>query len=617
MNRLIRSVAIVYQYYALSISTASAESLRHDITRLQTTVAGKLYLKYARWVQINDSARGTYNTREGGLKQLRISTIEYEVKNPSFARLDSAFEKAPPYEVAARMWMPLVKVLGTFQHLTDIYYNHAGRLPPGLVNAICNHHPSAKLHLNRFRFRSLHDDCTDPEEHALVTSTCLTSLNIVYTEYVMNGREDYNYDAALIAVQSAPNLKHVHLHKAEIYASRVGRPRNQDVEKEGWRGFQPPIGQTKMRSISSLAFSGSNSNRSEMAKWLHCIDFSSLRSLRFVASQPESLWMLSTASRLPSLTDLRVTVQETTSYRELVDSALDAFLSDLPPLKNLIVHGSIRERVLHTICERHGGTIVGMGLRILVHRKEDMTDDPQWLDSQHFGTLAENFHRLSTLFAQVRRTRSNASEARIYKELGRIRSLRTLTLELNCEDPRNPGPPLDGWDDFNRKKIPSLNMNDQVYFGHFEDKIINSAIDEDLALSIWKIITRRNTYLHSLELLPVGGHTFGYDTTTDLHEVIDHIARHYMITRREGAQTDAPEIIEVSKSAREARDRAVQRRAELKGQMRGLNKSNGPAYQVFYRIWPEARSDGIHWTSAWRSKSLDYIELKDNNQYPE
>ena len=610
MNRSCYNVAESFLYRGLRISITTRANLYGDVAELRKSDAGKKYLQHARqleltgWMVPLDSENGETLSR---LNHKRLGSVDPsftlpELLKPDFPSVFGSDGMNNKLEDDLEVWKPLVLVICEFRNLSDLIYTCSSRFPPGLLDAIHRHHPTCRLHLRFFRFKSLNDAVTDPDEHALVTSPCLHSLSVLYTWRDSQGIDDHNEDAAIRTVALAPNLKHVRMlgcRPASSAALHMSRSR----PKESWNGFVPPIDTFNRSSLISLSFCGyyRELTKVKFDEWHKYTDFSKLQEMAFSVSDSNVLMDVVVESPLPCLKHLSIGLRRHKNDEDF-KLAAEAFFDTLRPLNVLSVAGTLHTELLAKICDRHGSALRELALTPY-EGLYDMAGPPLLIAAADISMIGSSCPHLSNLDITIRRSMSNRSETKCYEALGTIRTLKKLHVRLDCTNPTNLGPPSDNWDEFN-KTLSGLSMP-RVHHGHLEYAIVNSAVDETLARSIWDVISE-NTHkppLESLEITSCGGSGFGNSHPGDLMTIVRNLSRSYLITVSASSDGDKLKVVEMTKESREKSDELQRKLEEVMLEKWGHRGLNGPSFTVFNRLWP-LEEGNKNWREAWCSWPL-------------
>jgi hypothetical protein len=255
--------------------------------------------------------------------------------------------------------------------------------------------------------------------------------------------------------------------------------------------------------------------------------------------------------------------------------------------------------LLANICTHHGHTLYELALRDVF----TFTKPRVQFTAADISMIGSSCSVLSNLDIIIKRSMSNRSETKCYEALGTIRTLKKLHIRLDCDNPGDPGPPSDNWDEFNKTRSAGF-----FYNGHLEFAIVNSAVDETLATSIWDVISE-NTHNQGLESLVITCTrcTFGNRIPNGLRAISGNLSRSYQITASIPGDRRKLKVVELTKESREKRDE-IQRKSEeemlKKCGHRGLNS---PCFEVFKRLWP-LEDGGKNWQEAWCSWPLQRSE---------
>ena len=477
-------------------------------------------------------------------------------------------------ETREEAWLPLVETLSKFKKLDDIIVTVSSGLPPGLLSAIEQKHPHCRLHLHNFRFKSLNDGVTDPDERALPTSKNLHSLDIMYLYRDSNGVDDHNGAAALRTVSLAKGLKHVRMlgcrpgSSPGLYAAR-----NRPLEE--WGGFVPPIKEDdeelqnasrQKTTLESLEFSGYDKkiNIAKIRKWEDAVDFSSLKILNCATGDEAFLQHVAARNTLPKLEQLTISLQPGKRENDSLsswESAIEHFFACLPPLTVLKLSGQLHENLMGVVFERHGPTLQTLRLDPS-HDHYDAAGPLLRFTPAMIELLASCAPRLKQLSLTMKRTMGDRNEVRCYEALGALSSLEALTLRLDCTNANAWDlSPEEDWDDFDKATQTHSGSMPKNYNGHLKMAMVNSALDEDLVRQIWLVINKRrqNGTLELLSLDTFGGSSFDSSHPGDLMEIVGHVSRQYFVTKDSGL-ADGIMIEEEMREDREEKDATMRKR---------------------------------------------------------
>lgn len=506
-------------------------------------------------------------------------------------------------------WLPVIGLVKILPRLDTLVYNCPNQFPPSLLDALHEHQPQCRLHHLTFRMRSLLSDVPDPYEMALATSPCLHRVRVACAPQDSSWSPDFNEKAVMeLAAGLAPNLKEVAM--VTLCVKRSWSNHRPGAQWQGLPGFVPGAGVGSLTSLSLKTQVHEWPNL--LINWAKHIDLANLRRLALggvvdrdsrVGINDELMeWVAQNCSfpRVKALT-LHLGHNFWWDPRPISTEKAIALLRSFEPLEELSVAGPLRPEILGAILSRHGPALRKLSL----HSTTDPYDGPNDLHRQsvhmsfgkeHILQIRDRCPALQELGVPVKRTKSDAAEAEIYKILGTMKRLRSLFLLLDCSEWRvtrdsTYNPPFEGEDD-----EPMVPLN-WLKMGHLRDTFMNCAVDEALARSIWDTICQHKdgVQLQSLKLWTTGGGEFGTFTPRALYsDVIDHLSRSWLIKRAVG---DVIEVREMGRRAREMDDE------EMIGWFTSDEAQDSYLMRILRRIWP--RKEGSRdWRDDWSSLPL-------------
>lgn len=442
-------------------------------------------------------------------------------------------------------WAPVVRLIKELPGLKMLVYDCGNQFPPSLLDAI-HEHPFCKLRHLTFWLRSLLQDAPHPYEMDLATSPSLCSIKVRCAWRDSNGDDDFNQEAVMeLAAGLAPNLKEVIVVNFSPYvrAALQRRPRGT------WRGLPGFVPNSGIGSLTSLSFLGHvNFWKPDVVRaWSQHIDFNRLQNLDLGGGYDESFgcgmtvavmeWIVENCS-FPQLKTLCACLNRNDTMVEQPDytNVVVSFFKVFEPVEQLIVTGGLDSKMLDATLSKHGSTLQKLTLRpeeaSSWSSNGRIPEIPMVFEKKHLLQIHVQCPRLQKLSITVKRTKSDAVEAELYKILGKMESLRVLFLTLDCSDMRvsrgSTRTNEPSFDEFDRQygwaKV-GLNF---LQLGHVRETFMNCAVDETLARSIWNTISQAKAgkQLQSLKLWTTGGGTWGNGTSGGgIWEVVDKLSR--------------------------------------------------------------------------------------------
>lgn len=415
-------------------------------------------------------------------------------------------------------WDYIAHFIQSLSGLRDIIWHHPQQVPSCILKVIHTKLPRTRLHIHTFHLRTLYNgppsasadhEQIGQDEWDLITSPNLHCIACHYT--------DSKQELALINMAGglSPNLKIIqHTGHTETY--RQSRWLPQPVFS--WPDYLPSKEATEpeRRGITSLRLalnaSADSSNFSvytpgpsnTLRAW-ELIDLSKIRNLEIVCNNSSGvLQKLTVMAREGAFQDLNSFSYGPFTGRNKpeLDLALSIFLEDIRPLSRLCLSGPIcsTDRTFTTILHKHGASL--RNLRLDRGRHKPGMSGAEWI--RKIGLLAEFCPRLEILNLGIARSQGDQSEVAIYRTLSWIQRLKYLRLSLDISEfhPRRLEALKDGGgvDD----DEVSLVRRPYVDFATSRACLINSAIDSNLALSIFDIVAGQGSNLESLSLSVCG-----------------------------------------------------------------------------------------------------------------
>ncbi len=516
-------------------------------------------------------------------------------------------------------WSPLVKLLKRLPNPQDLTFGCSNQFPASLLTELKEHHPRCRLHLCKFRFRSLGCEETNTHEMAVATLPNLHSIKVRHTGRNSATGDDYNEEATMCLLRGlAPNLKRLVITQCRPVRNRLqsSAPRS---PKGPWKGFsQGPWSSTLETSavhrtaLESLQISGNGRLSVEgLRKWQDHVSFDTLQKIQLGYLDGELLQWAAANTSFPNLTELGFTLDRKYTSGSHLDftSCAVAFFNSLTPLDTLKLSGSIDLEIFHAVLKRHGTTLRNLKLRPSEpFQSHTRRKQPIIFTRDDVIHMQESCPLLEDLTMPIQRSKGSAAEVDMYRAFGKMRNLTHLVVKLDYSNPvlgqgSEPAndPSFDEW------MQGFLDVHVSPRRGHVRDMMLNAAVDEPLARSIWSVICATKPGRPLIYLaLDITGH-LGFGTNSihgAIYTIIHHLQRWYLFERSVRDDNDRFTMTEIGREDRETddkRNRENEREAEQKGEPRQLRLD--PAMEVFRRIWPE-KEGSVDWRDDWSSLPL-------------
>ncbi|KAI9931060.1 hypothetical protein MW887_010717 [Aspergillus wentii] len=611
------SVPFLYRKLKLEVSTH--QRLQDAVSELIVHPLRQQYLAYARQLNLQGKLFRQAESPEDEAELLQRQEL-FSEREPQ-SDICSELEMEPSYDLMLRSdqnkledaeketspsWLPLASLLARLQYLLEMNYTCENMFPPCLLEALSQYHPSCRLSLDMFRFTGCKGQETNPYEMKLIHSPCLHAVTMRFPNHSSESQIDYDEEAVIEAIKTAPNLKEVRLHWCLSQTTNAVH-QNLDSPQAGTREVFNPVSipeeHRPRKSLTSLSLKGASISMERLEKWSQVTDLSKLQSLTMDRVSNPFLSLVTETAAFTSLEKLSMTFGFPRD-NEHIQPLAETFFESLPPLKTLRLHRFIGVPLLQKILERHGPS-----LRELLFKPfggsigpPQIQVKPIVLTASDIAHVAELCPLVEQLDLSLHRFQGNYRETACYEALGKFQSLKKVSLDLNYvmpfAQPRTIDDLDESMDELDRQRYggPCTRM---VYNIDACDAMTNAAVDEKLARSIWDVITSSqsgNNRLLSLCIMPRKAIVAGYVSL--LIPKVKHIARSFKVTwHGYGNHVD---VFEIGKKRREREDK--ERRQYEADMIRERGSFWDLRDEIFERLWPQ--SEGQHWHDSWSSFPL-------------
>lgn len=592
------------------------EGLRHDADRLVEILSGADAARHVRSITIRGalslSTKKTeiYDPDNCWLKRCGLAEILVDEELMDYSRTYVVYDEGVIEECSEEdmAWAPVVSLLQAIKSLKDLIYDCQSQFPPSLLRTLHERHPLCRLHHLTFRFRTLLWGAPYPYEMELATSPSLYRVKVTCAFQDSDGDFDFNLEAVMeLAAGLAPNLREVTV--LELCPNLPSRQHR--LRKPSWQGLLTPTDKS-LGSLTSLSLKGcsSSSSPAQLQNWAKHTDFTILQHLalggsylnKSYALSGETMAWIAQSHSFPRLRSLGVYITRSDRFNErshYSENAISFFLA-FNSLVELSVNGPMDSQIIDAVLIHHGQTLKKLSLNpfedmSVISNGRDRRDIPMEFTKDRILQIQAQCPVLEELAIPVMRDKSSASETEIYRCFGGMKSLRSLFLTLDCANwrigrDRTYDPQFDEED-----QELAFSYQDNVKRGNVKEALINGAVDEALAFSIWQIISQSKPgrRLERLKLWTTG---VGFFASTASIYAVDIVARtlsrSWLIERV--PRDDKEEIIikELGQRARETYER-------------GMSQSRGSEVDQIYRsIWPQ-KEDSKDWRDDWSSFPLE------------
>lgn len=547
----------------------------------------------------------------------------------------------------------LAELVTLLPGLADVYcLFHGLQFPIRLLRALEEKPKFCRLHHHTLTFPGLSKPELSADQVALARSPNLHSVGIAYGEadgYDEYGRPSYRTDAISSMMKEewlAPNLQEVRLYQIHTSESIIRAVFGAQLPpRPPWRGFTAGgevaddcSGSCSTRSRKKQALrlleiegyephhdrTGGGSIRHRVIKaqsmkfWMVSVDFGQLRVLRLgqlVSSA--ALTSLVGCLGFPFMTHLRFACDESPGVEYY--QTVKRFICRLPLLVNLEMFGW--DFATSTLADALSPKLTNLYLL-----PELEVPSPGVPDGEEITGIVQRCQKLVELTIPLRRSRGDADEVAKYMTLGTLPCLSRLCLywDVSLPSPLRTG--SDGaidstvephFDDFDKEYAVDQHASEldspwNYRNGHLRDLLLNKAIDEKLALAVFRAVSsgkgQESAPLQQLE------------TSTMSPSYIPDAPPAYQAFLYRGAVLSSmgPGYVQVSRNKKEGHRRELNvSRVRIEGREHHATGLNGNPFMVnFRRLWPEKDGSAGWWTD-WESKPLAGYEDRWGKPWPE
>ena len=494
-----------------------------------------------------------------------------------------------------KLWRPVAEFIATLPGLKDLIWASTDQVPRCILDVLHASLPRSRLRVHTFSLRSLYENPdglieVDPDEYALASSPNLYSVRAMVETFGADGRRSYNKQALQqIIAGIAPNLRRASITITmgrSIEWQEVG-----GVGRPSWPGLfaGEHTAQTSKSCLESLALDGGGTM--PLGYWTDYIDMSKLRCLELLTTvDTDSLVVLTEMAErnaFPKLDALSIRLGEEDPDTEGGD-ALSIWsmrlFSALPPLRELFVRKLMATVTTSAMLKRHGASL----RRLQLSNIASLENIQQIRDA-----CPELYH----LRIGIQRSRGDKREVEIYKTIGSIPRLRSLSLSLHY--------------------VSTLRMEGQSneeISRLMQSELSNAAQDADLARAIFNIIFTANSQTRP-GTIPAfyymktdgvgrpmwnGDFAFLRSTTNELAMVASRIARSWSCERQRADGEGGDVIIEETgqPQLRAQNDARLEKWGD-----RLWTRDEDHVRPAWWALWPESRTRD-DWIHVWHSMPL-------------
>jgi len=515
------------------------------------------------------------------------------------------------------VWIPLADILAEIPPLSEFEWE-SDKLPFCILRSLNSRHPGCKLRIMGVKpgvDRPLGID----DQPARKLSFMYELLLPLHNDYVCheslntneaNSSEPELYELILIGSLSASLTQFKHRDAYSPDPCHVSQPGPSEFElvSRSSKNMVGPGTRYKAATLSSLDLISQSHpslrewiRRSDIVLWSILTHFPALRTFKSQwALHSSAIEWLTAEGILGSLKTLNIVLYREGSSQD--STFLLRFLRSLPQLDILALAGETYPAQGNQWISRHAPSLKRLQLT---------TVDPHnsTFDLDSLRTMMRRpLPLLEHLSITLKRSKGDSAELEMYKILGAMPRLQSIVLGL---DSSIPSQHTELWP---QRRRPGSKRDPRLTDPYIMDALINSAVDEKLAIAIFRAISAaksdRSLPLERLEVHPDSRckwtlHCFGMNWMglgTDWMDVMQHIERSWLVKRRyPGLGSD-----ELS---------ASQIQPDRVGMWTCPPKTlKEPTELIFRRVWPVHPGTEGDWQKDWHSFPLDPEKMPNQHE---
>ncbi|KEQ61483.1 uncharacterized protein M437DRAFT_67420 [Aureobasidium melanogenum CBS 110374] len=489
-------------------------------------------------------------------------------------------------------WTSMSNMLRRCPALSDLLWEIRHQIPPCVLDTIHRYHPGSRLHMRAFCARSLLESEIDKHELAIVTSPCLHSIWFTYME---PDEEAYASRSQRVVQQVlarlAPKVEEVRFRRT-MMPHRGSLP-HPETELPMERGAINPSTSLRRLEINAMA----SLDREELKSWHTHVDFSRLHTLvlNTLIGLDALVWLID--CDFASLKVLKLQWNDRNSHESSQKkSTATLFIVDLLPLSELAIGWRFRD--MNPIYQRHGASLRTLRLP---NRSARETRDAVFV----LQDIRDQCPLLAELEFTFPRDQGSITEVAVYKTFATFPALQRLILGLRFKNYIMEDGRLAHYDEFDRRRF-SQDMIHGPRYGDVRRALIDRAIDEHFARTVYRLASRANCFLSQLDLR-IDSSIIGYPYVfrnirtpeSQLSVVFEYICRSWTV--EPGVRDDYPNEV-------------VTREVDTSWEDEPAPEELGPrTKKVFRRIWPGNEDGSSDWRTDWHS----FLEYDDGTDEPE
>jgi hypothetical protein len=577
-------------FHTVSVRFTSRDTFRENCEYANSVLASPGKSRQVRHLRVFDFMKG--DTSIKGDWDARPSTRNCGPKMPGDVFTDTANCER------------LVRIMMQLTTLRDFTWGCVEQIPSRVLHFLHESSPLIRLRMPLFCLKSLilspNDPIRiDPHELELATSPCLYSLGHRDTnEAGRQGLVDYNASAVFeIVAGAAPNLREVDIHISPIepYLGPEWEPGTISKDSSGSASHLECLSVSTSHDLSYSTRLSDTARMGSLEKLRTMMDFSTLRTLRIGDSLSAfRVRWLREECQFPYLDSLDLNLWDVYNAHEM-ENRFNSFLLSLRPLRSLKLRGRYFPSTVPVVLDHSGRALRCLYLSMPSQFDDggSHSDPDLWAlaDADLIRAIQQKAPLIEDLALCIQRSAGDAKEVAIYRELGKLTSLRRLCLGVY-----HPLHYL--WDALH---MPQYELASEQYMEESVDLLVSLAVDEPLVKSIFHTISTAKpphaaplqTLLYRVEALE---QECGFDSDYDWIKLLAYVARTFDCTRN--LRDDKPHQCFIE----EYQPYWYDERSRLAKDEIFHEWVDEYAMPILQKVWPGVK--GRNWMEKWHSFPL-------------
>lgn len=511
---------------------------------------------------------------------------------------------------------PLAELVEALPYLEILHWAPPEQLPLVVLDHTAEARADFRLEMPEWRLRHLAGEELTTGHDALISTPYLRNV----TARLVKG--EMNKDVLLHMLGGAtPSLEEVRIITCDSLFSQDINP-SDEVRRVRLQNIYERNEQTVKARLTLFSVHGMDTvDKAELDQWFDAADMTSLQRLELRSGVDSATVWRSTLQpeTLQRLRELLLGFGFECSREE--HDAASEWLRKLPKLQKLELHGNISPTMVDVALKTHGSMLRKLSLQPETHSSLfSLKYLPR--DLEKINASCPLLQELAIPIKRGIAVGNKFHEAQNYAALSEFANLTRLHIILDCARWGEIG---DGWilqdssdEEFENQDYYDLDTR-RITYGHVRYALINAAVDEILAKTIWDLVSKSKagSPLYELYIQPTGSteiiRGFRPDDwpefagrLVDLYYMLKEVSRPYKLRKHVRDDVHELEVQEPPDALPRGHWSNVGEDERMRNEVI-CHSPEGVEMEIFRRIWP-AREGSLTWRDDWCSFELPMPE---------